>query len=99
MIINKYLQREGLCDEIDFLEQKGGYEWLKTGLDTDFENGISSSTLEDRDKFYQNNKRKVQKPRSILFFIWEALKDFILRILLVAGILSIILNMIVEKDH
>lgn len=44
-VVNKYMQREHGSDDVDFLEQKGGDQWLERGLLTDLKNGIQMENL------------------------------------------------------
>ena len=98
-IVNMYMQREHGSDDVDFLYQEGGYDWLKKGLKTDLDNGISSDTIEGRTRCYGTNKKKEVKARGFFELCWKTLEDFILRLLIVCGIVSIILSMAVEDEH
>jgi len=98
-IVNMYMQREHGSDDVDFLYQEGGYDWLARGIKTDVNNGISSSTIEARSRFYGTNEKKQIPPKGFFELAWNTLEDFILRILVIAGVASIIINMVVEADH
>lgn len=98
-VVNMYMQREHGSDDVDFLYQEGGYEWLQKGLKTDINSGINSSTIEARSKFYGTNQKPKIKPKTFFELALNTLEDFILRILIVAGIASIIINEIIEADH
>lgn len=98
-IVNMYMQREHGSDDVDFVYQEGGYEWLQKGLNTDLNNGINSDTIEVRSKYYSTNKKKQVIAKGFFELAWKTLEDFILRVLIVAGIASIIINMIMEKDN
>lgn len=98
-IVTFYMQREHGSDDVDFVYQEGGYEWLKKGIVTDIDRGISNDTIEARIAYYGDNKKKVIKPKSFFELCWTTLEDFTLRILIVCGISSIIINMIMEADH
>lgn len=56
-ILRKYQQRQGVADEIDYIEKKGGDGWLQEGLDTDYKLGISSKTLGEREAKYSTNRK------------------------------------------
>ena len=84
---------------MDNYEAKGGDKFLEEGLRTSLKNGISSDTIKDREEFYSSNRKEAIKPKTIWELIWEASDDLILRILIVAGIASIIINVITEEDH
>ena len=47
-IVTKYLQWNDGYEELDYLKKLGGYEYIKTGLETDLSNGISSSSIQKR---------------------------------------------------
>lgn len=96
-IVNKYMQREHGSDDIDFVEQMGGNQWLETGLATDFKNGVNSSTLEARAESFGDNMKKKIKIKTFWELCVDAAKDLILIILMFAGIISIIINMIMEE--
>ncbi len=93
-LVNKYMQREHGSDDVDFMESKGGEQWLANGLLTDMKNGISPESINEREAYFGTNKKdKIEVP-SLFAFMMDALEDFMLRILLVAGVVSIILEMI-----
>lgn len=98
-LVNKYKQRENGYEDLDFFEQNGGERWLEKGLQTDFQNGISENSIPMREKYFGHNKKDKVKIKGFLALCWEALDDLILKILIVAGIASIIINVIVEEDH
>lgn len=98
-IVNKYMQREHGSDDIDFVEQMGGNQWLETGLATDFHKGINSSTLESRAATFGDNMKKKVKIKTFWELCVDASKDLILIILIFAGIISIVINMIMEEHE
>ena len=97
-IVNLYMQREKGSDDIDYLYEHGGYEWLEKGLVTNLEKGFDLSTKEERSQFYGTNQKKEVKKRTFLQLCWRALDDFILKILIVGGILSTVIHMIIDED-
>lgn len=96
------MQREHGSDDVDFMDQKGGDDWLEKGLKTDFKNGIQPETVAEREAYFGTNwKEKLIIP-SLIHFMWDAFEDFMLRILTCSGILSIILGMLTkpkERNH
>lgn len=98
-LVNMYMQREHGSDDVDFMYQEGGYEWLQGGLQTDVNLGIKTDSIESRNTFYGNNRKKQVKLKGFFELAWNVLEDFILRVLVVAGIVSIIINMVMEKDQ
>lgn len=97
-IVNAYMQREKGTEDIDYIQDKGGMNWVYKGFQTNSQHGINSKTLSARDEKYGNNKKEVVEPHSWWYFAWDALKDFLLRVLVVAGVAAIIIEMIVEED-
>ena len=68
-------------------------------MQTDLENGISINTLEERSKIYGTNRKKQIKPKGFFELARQTLEDFTLRLLIVAGIASIIINTIMEEGN
>ena len=81
-IVNKWLQREHGSDDIDYVEDNGGDQWLKTGLRTNFELGIDESSVQERRSFYGSNEKEKVRIKGFWELSWEALDDLILRILI-----------------
>ena len=98
-LVNKYLQREHLTDDIDYFSEKGGEKWLQEGIKTDFSRGLDSASIPDRERIYGNNRKEKRRMRTFWEFAWEAFDDFLLRVLAVAGVISIIINPIVEEHE
>ena len=98
-MVNGYMVREKGTEDVDYIQEKGGVEWLTNGLKTSLETGINSNSLAIRDEKYGNNRKEVEKLRSWFYFAWVAFEDFLLRILLAAGIILLIIELsIVEKE-
>lgn len=97
--VTKYEQRKLLCEEVDYLEQIGGIEWVIEGLHTDVEKGIDPKTIEDRKLAFGSNEREEQKLKGFCELACEALNDLVLIVMCVAGVANIIINMIKEVDH
>lgn len=98
-VVNKYMQREHGSDDVDFLINKGGYKWLEQGIRTDLKNGLTDNSFEEREKYFGTNKKEKIIVPSLWHFFIEAFEDILLRVLLVAGSISIILDMIVQTDN
>ena len=97
-LVNYYMQREKGKEDIDLLEEKGGANWFYNGFKTDINKGIKATTIQAREEKYGNNRKDVAVKRSWWHFAWEALEDFLLRVLVVCGIIAIILEMSIEED-
>ena len=98
-LVNKYMQREHGSDDIDYLEENGGLPWLQTGIQTSPEKGIKTDSIESREKYFGSNRKQKVIIKSFWQLAWMAFDDLILRILVVAGIASIIINMITEEHN
>ena len=88
-------QNRTFCEEIDLLEEKGNkVNWMIPGLDSSEANGIPNDdgNLAERKKKYGTNEKYVKEPAGFFELFCAALEDFILRILIVASILSIIIE-------
>lgn len=99
LAITKYQQRKNLCEDVDYLESKGGDPWLLNGLQTSMENGINSGSIEARAAKYGTNEREKIIIKTFCQLACEALNDYMLIIMCIAGVANIIINMITEKDH
>ncbi|CAN7138136.1 unnamed protein product [Brassica rapa subsp. narinosa] len=56
---------------------------------TDLNEGVKSSELPIREKIFGENRYAEKPPRSFLMFVWEALQDITLIILMVCAVVSI----------
>jgi len=98
-IVDKWLQRQQLADDVEFLKKKGGMDWLMEGLQTDVENGINPNSINLRRELYGTGIIDVVPPKGICELFIEALKDLTLIILIIAAFLSIAISMATEEDH
>ena len=74
-------------------------EWLEKGLKTDLKKGISKATIDSRIQAFGSNQKDKVKPKNLCQLMWEAFEDLVLRILFVAGIVTIAINVWAEEDH
>lgn len=72
----------------------GGEDQILDKLRTDRKNGIKSSNMESRGKFFGTNKKAKAKLKTLWAFFMEAMEDLTLRILCVAAVISIVVEMI-----
>jgi Ca2+ transporting ATPase len=90
-IVSAYQERS-FADDVDRLAERAEtVDWLVEGLASHPRNGISSSEeeLSARRRTFGTNEKTVKEPQSFCSLFLEAMDDFILKILLVAAILSI----------
>ncbi|MCP5019832.1 MAG: HAD-IC family P-type ATPase [Ketobacter sp.] len=72
--------------------------WLENGLKTDFKNGIDEASIPEREHHFGSNRKEKLRVKTFWELVWETLDDLILKILVVAGIASIIINLIMEEE-
>lgn len=96
-IVTKYQTRKVLCEDVDFVEQKGSSDWLLNGLKTNEKMGISSDTINERVTKYGKNEKDAVKLKSFCTLCCEALNDLTLIVMCVAGVANIIINLIMEE--
>lgn len=58
-----------------------------------------NNDIEEREKYFGTNRKAPLASKSYCEIVLGALDDFTLKILMVSAVISIIINMIVEKDH
>eukprot|EP01012_Entosiphon_sulcatum_P020576 TRINITY_DN254_c0_g1_i1.p1 TRINITY_DN254_c0_g1~~TRINITY_DN254_c0_g1_i1.p1 ORF type:complete len:1040 (+),score=198.37 TRINITY_DN254_c0_g1_i1:471-3590(+) len=80
-------------------QQMGSSLGIVDALQTDARQGITSASLARRVEMYGPNTLPPPKQVSFLALVWECLKDNMLRLLIVAAILSIIFGVTINKDH
>lgn len=68
-------------------------------MKTDLKNGIQTESIAEWEAYFGTNKKEKVEVPSLISFMLDALEDFMLRVLLVAGVVSIILEMISKSDH
>ncbi|KAK1293390.1 putative calcium-transporting ATPase 4, plasma membrane-type [Acorus calamus] len=77
------------CHDYKLLKRHGGVAGIASGVNVSLHDGICSSELSVRQNIFGFN-RYVEKPsRSFLMFVWDALQDLTLIILMVCAVVSI----------
>ncbi|CAD8132398.1 unnamed protein product [Paramecium pentaurelia] len=91
--------RRSTCEELDYLIQQGGIDWLIDGLHTSIKDGINDDHNQ-RIQVYGHNKRIVRPPQTYCELLWNALEDFTMRVLLIASIASIVIEVATaDNEH
>lgn len=85
--------------DLNKLAECGGVPGLLKALQSDFEGGISSATVEKRQKLYGRNVLFKKEPVTFIEFLLEALSDKIIMILGVAAAVSIVFGMTLPDPH
>ena len=94
-LMGKYKERGNDFQDIKYLEEKGISEiiiQLKTNTETGLDN------LEGREEAFGSNKVFVEPVPPFCSYVWEALKDLMVRILIVSAIVSIVLGVTFSED-
>ena len=94
-IMGKYKERGSDFQDIKYLREKGIDE-LVFLLKTNTETGLHS--LEGREEAFGSNKVFVEPVPPFCSYVWEALKDLMVRILIVAAVVSIVLGVTFSED-
>jgi Ca2+ transporting ATPase len=96
-LVNGWKQREKGDEDIQFYQKQGGKDWLVNGLKTSAEEGINTASTPAREEVYGNNKKKVIAAKTFWFFVEECLEDRLLRVLIIAGIFSMMIDVIMAE--
>ncbi|GFP84283.1 putative calcium-transporting ATPase 11 plasma membrane-type [Phtheirospermum japonicum] len=75
--------------DIKRLVSHGGTEGLAKDLSVSLENGLSLSEISTREKFYGQNKFVEKPPRPFWMFMWDAMQDLTLIMLMVCAVISV----------
>ncbi|XP_066356920.1 probable calcium-transporting ATPase 9, plasma membrane-type [Miscanthus floridulus] len=82
--------------DMKVLKMHGGVDGISTKIRSSFDHGISASNLDTRQTIYGVN-RYVEKPaRSFWMFVWDALQDMTLIILIVCALISAVVGLASE---
>ncbi|KAL9331557.1 hypothetical protein ACSQ67_001167 [Phaseolus vulgaris] len=71
------------------LNNIGGVEAIARKLSVSVDGGVSEESINSRQKIYGFNRYTEKPPRSFLMFVWDALQDLTLIILIVCAVVSI----------
>ena len=93
--MGKYKERGSDYQDLKYLEEKHIEEIVKL-LKTNVDTGLDS--LEGREEAFGSNKVFVEPVPPFCSYVWEALKDLMVRILIVAAIVSIVLGCTFSED-
>ena len=94
-LMGKYKERGSDFLDLKYFEEKSVSQLIQD-LKTDPEKGITS--FEGREEAFGSNKVFVEEVPHFCSYVWEALKDLMVRILIVAAIVSIILGCTFSDD-
>ena len=94
-LMGKYKERGKDYQDLKYFDSKPVSKLLSE-LKTDIEKGITS--LEGREEIFGSNKVFTEPVRHFCYFVWDALGDLMVRILIVAAIVSIVLGVAFSED-
>jgi P-type Ca2+ transporter type 2C len=78
------------------LKMHGRVEGISRKVRASFDSGVSTEDLETRQKIYGVNKYTEKPSRSFWIFVWDALHDLTLIILMVCAVISIVVGLATE---
>ena len=98
-IIEAYRKRK-YDEEITLIEDEiENSEELARKICSDTTNGICQNDFEERDAYYGSNQKLPVRRRNFCTIIYQALDDLMLKILIVAAIVSFIVNFIFDEEE
>mmetsp|Transcript_47365 Transcript_47365/g.62663 ORF Transcript_47365/g.62663 Transcript_47365/m.62663 type:complete len:104 (-) Transcript_47365:117-428(-) len=98
-MIKEYKSRT-FDEDIKAVDSHQGVESISNKLKTNLENGLTGEDFPARKEFFGDNFREPLKAKSFCRIFWEALDDFMLKVLLVAATGSLIFEYIgADPDH
>ena len=95
-LMGKYKERGNDFKDLKYFEEEKSVNQLIEELKTNTETGLDS--LEGREEAFGSNKVFVEPVPHFCTYVWEALKDLMVRILIVAAIVSIVLGCTFSDD-
>ena len=95
-LMGYYKERGSDYQDLKFFEDNGGTDYLLNQLKTDAHNGVSD--INHREDDFGSNKVFVEPVPPFCSYVLEALSDMMLRILIVAAIVSIVLGCTLSDD-
>ena len=94
-IMSYYKSRTSELEDLKYFKQNNISELLSK-LNTDPEKGISST--EKREEFFGSNKIFKKPSPHFCSFVWEAMSDLMIRILIIAAIVLIVLGSTISQN-
>ena len=95
-LMAKYKERGNDFKDLKYFERKGGITLLLKQLLTSETHGIRSK--ENREEYFGSNKVFVEPVPPFCYYVWEALGDMMVRILIVCAVVQIVLGCTLSED-
>ncbi|GJN13221.1 hypothetical protein PR202_ga31567 [Eleusine coracana subsp. coracana] len=74
----------------------GGVSGISRKIKASLEDGVREAEITTRQKLYGTNKHAEKQPRSFLMFVWDALHDTTLIILMICAMVSLVVGLATE---
>ena len=97
-IMGKYKERGTEFNDLKYFEEPNAIKNLLISLKTNEINGISSQTINEREEEFGSNKVFVEPVPPFCSYVWEALEDMMVRILIVCAVVQIVLGCTLSDD-
>ena len=95
-IVGHYKERGDNFQDLEYFKKNKGVQRLIDNLSTNDKIGISS--IEGREDIYGSNKVFVEPVPPFCSYVWEALEDTMVRVLIVCAVVQIILGCTLSDD-
>ena len=95
-LMSAYKERGSDYRDLQLISKLGGIEEILKKLKTSSKTGISS--IEDRINDFGSNKVFIEPVPPFCSYVWEALEDLMVRILIIAALVQIILGATLGED-
>ena len=97
-IMGKYKERGTEFNDLKHFEEPNAIKNLLISLKTSDINGISSQSINEREEEFGSNKVFVEPVPPFCSYVWEALEDMMVRILIVCAVVQIVLGCTLSDD-
>jgi len=94
-LMGRYKERGSDFNDLRYFEVKSVHQLINE-LKTNTETGLDN--LDGREEVFGSNKIFTEPPKHFCSYVWEALQDLMVRILIVSAIVSIILGVAFSED-
>ncbi|KAM0870856.1 hypothetical protein ACQ4PT_039765 [Festuca glaucescens] len=86
----------GMHEDSTILKKHGGPIGISRKIKASLEDGVKETEIMTRQKLYGTNKHAEKPPRSFWMFVWDALHDLTLIILVVCALVSLVVGLATE---
>ncbi|CAM0954830.1 unnamed protein product [Alopecurus aequalis] len=83
-------------EDSTILKMHGGTKGISKKIKASLEDGVKETEITTRKKLYGTNKHAEKPPRSFWMFVWDALHDLTLIILVVCSLVSLVVGLATE---